>query len=215
MTMAARVLFSLSALAFLLAACSFFLTDDSGPPPRSHDQWTALAEDIRTFERRIGFRETKNFTRFADAKDRLFSCGHVSRLYLPYSYQDPAIEWAYTMTEKECRALGKTADILFLESEAWGENETPVTTSMLTAPLDRVVYVLIHEDCHDQFELPHGIEEPLCNVIAYNAMTEYGEQTLKARPHQFEAVRRYATDQAKKSHMTVALYGERGAVCPA
>ena len=93
-----------------------------------------------------------------------------------------------------------------------GESETPVTPSMLTAPLDRFIYIVLHEDCHEQFELPYGIEEALCNVIAYNAMAAFGEEKFRAMPTEFAAIQRYASDASKQSHLTVALYEQLAAL---
>src|SRR5688572_6581843 len=163
----------LCSLIVLLGGCSLLHKTDR-LPPRSHDEWASLAGDIRAFQQRIGFAETNNFARFTAKEDVFPYCGHVPRLYLPYSYEDPAIKWLHSVTEKECRALGRRADASFVEAEAWGEIETPVTRSLLSAPLDRLLYIVLHEDCHDQFELPYGIEEALCNVIAYKAMAVFG-----------------------------------------
>lgn len=200
-------------IAVLTGGCSLLRRADSDQAAaRSHDEWTTLAGEIKAFQRRIGFEETNNFLRFSGEKEAFLSCGQVSRLYLPYSYQDPAIQWLYSISEKECRALGKSADVTFVSSEALGEIETPVTPSMLAAPLHRLLYVVIHEDCHEQFELPYGIEEALCNVIAYKAMAAFGEERFGAMPAEFEAIKRYASDASRQTHLTVALYARLSAL---
>lgn len=200
-------------LAVLPGGCALLRnTDTELAAPRSHVQWATLAGEIRAFERRIGFEETNNFRRFSDEKAAFSFCGHASRLYLPYSYEDPAIQWLDSVTEQECRAFGKSADFFYVVAEALGKVETPVTPSMLAARLDRLLYVVIHEDCHEQFDLPYGIEEALCNVIAYKAMAAFGEERFRSMSVQYRAIQRYAREGSKYSHLTLTFYEELAAL---
>ena len=168
------------AIALLAGCVPQRSTEGDLAAPRSRDEWTALVQEVRAFERRIGFKETRNFLTFEQDKEGYPFCGYVSRLYLPYSYEDPAIRWTESASEEECRAFGEELDVSYGETEAVGEQESTVTASMLAAPLDRLLYLVIHEDCHDQFALPYGIEEPVCNVIAYEAMARAGMQLAQA-----------------------------------
>jgi len=198
---------ALFALLAVLGGCFSRHSADDGPAvARSPDEGAALVTELRAFERRIGFEDTHNFLTYSRETKAFPFCGTVSRLYLPYSYQDPAIRWLDSVTEEECRALGESADVSFGESEAVGERETPITASMLTAPVVRFVYLVIHEDCHDQFELPYGIEEALCNVIAFNAMTAFGAEKFGAMPRERQAIQRFAREGAEQSHLTVGYY---------
>lgn len=202
-----RRFISLALLALALGGCAPPRgTDTDLAAPRSYDEWTSLAADLRAFQRRIGFLDSKNFLKFSDEKESFPFCGLVSSFYLPYSYEDPAIRWLESVPAEECRALGENLDISYGASEALGESATPLTPAMLAAPLPRLIYLVIHEDCHDQFALPYGIEEALCNVITYNAMTAFSEERFKATPAQANAVRRYARDGARNSHLTVTFY---------
>ncbi len=197
----------LALLALLLGGCAPpRSTDTDLAAPRSHGEWTAIATEVRAFQRRFGFQDTKNFLRFADDKETFPFCGLVSSFYLPYSYEDPAIRWVESTPAEDCRVLGEGLDTSYGASEALGESATPVTLAMLGAPLPRLLYVLIHEDCHDQFELPYGIEEALCNVIAYNAMTAFSAEKFKSMPAELNAIRRHAREGARNSHLTVAFY---------
>ena len=59
--------------------------------------WDQLVQEVRAFERRIGFKDTRNFLTFEQEKEGFPFCGYVSRLYLPYSYEDPAMDGALLM----------------------------------------------------------------------------------------------------------------------
>ncbi len=78
--------------AALIGACAQF-QDWIIPTPRVPAEWNALLDEVRAFERRIGFRETANFTDVFAERGGYRSCGHASKWHLPYSYQDPAIRW--------------------------------------------------------------------------------------------------------------------------
>ena len=202
------------ALCVLLAIAGCFgpRGDSELATPRSHDEWTTLIAEVRAFARTIGFEPTNNFRAFSREKADYPFCGHVSRLYLPYSYEDPAIKWFNVPTKEECLARGAGSDVTFGATEAIAERGTPVTTAMLVAPLHRFLYVVVHEDCHEQFALPYGIEEALCNVIAFRAMAAYGEQRFKSMPAERRAIDRYAREGAAHSRITVAAYGQLAAL---
>jgi len=191
-------------LTLALGGCYALQSADQAP--RSPYEGTALIAEIRDFERGIAFAATNNFQSYSEETKSFPFCGHVSRHYLPYSYQDPAIQWFKIASEDECRAFDQTADISYGETEAVGERATPVTLSMLSASLDRFVYVVIHEDCHEQFELPHGIEEAVCNVIGFKAMAAFGQEKFKALSRERRTMQRVAREGAEQSRATVEHY---------
>src|SRR5262245_35643884 len=176
--------------------------------PRVPREWTALVNEIRAFEQRIGFTTTGNFVGFTEEKGRYTFCGHASPLNLPYSYEDPAIRWHAKLTETECRVLADGADVYYGKVEAVGEDGTPVTPELISSKLSRFLYLIIHEDCHDQFDFPYGIEEALCNLIAYKAMEAFGQERFGSSVRADWAVRRYASLESQRTRETIARYEE-------
>lgn len=177
------------------------------PGPRLYEKGAVLINGLRTFEQRIGFKETDNFLDLDSATESYPFCGTVSRFYLPYSYEDPGIRWIDAETEAECRKLaGADADTYFGQTEAVGEQGTPVTGAMMAGSLVRFIYLVFHEDCHDQFELPQGIEEALCNVIAYNAMVAYAGDRDQSNALERVAMRRYAQRESARTRQAKAFY---------
>lgn len=189
----------------LIAGCAplgdFFL-----PPPGIPGEWAAFVDDVRSFERRIGFEPTDNFLEITDEHQAFAFCGYASRLTLPYSYEDPAIRWRDSVTEQDCRTLADGADFLFGKVEALGEMGTPVTAAMITSKLDRFLYLVIHEDCHDQFELPYGVEEALCNLITYKAMAAFSDHKFGAQGREDRTIRRYASVESERTRATIVHY---------
>jgi len=125
---------------------------------------------------------------------------------LPYSYQDPAITWLDSATEAQCLSHGPDADVYYSTVEAWGEVATPATAAMITSKLDRFIYLVIHEDCHDQFDLPYGIEEALCDLITHKGMAAFTEEKYGSYAREDRAVRRYAEAQSGRARATITYY---------
>jgi len=177
------------------------------PGPRLYDKSAAVIGGVRDFERRIGFKDTDNFANLDQETESFPFCGWVSSLYLPYSYQDPATRWSDATTEEECRSqAGSGNDAYFGQTEAVGEEGTPVTPSMLSGTLVRFIYLVIHEDCHDQYNLPYGIEEPACNVITYHAMAAYAAERDRFSPLERVALRRYSVREPERTRQAKAFY---------
>lgn len=171
-----------------------------------YERWAGLIGEVRAFERRIGFNQAANVLRLAEDAGSFPFCGRAPRLYLPYSYEDPAIRWSYSVTEQECSAAGDEEDRYFGTAEAPGEIAGPPTRSLPKAPLERFLYLVIHRDCHDQFDLPAGIEEALCNVIAHQAMAAFAKEKFGAGSPELRAITVYVSRESNRSLLTRAYY---------
>jgi len=203
---------ALALVAATVAGCTQLREYFHPTAPFVSAEWEALLQEVRAFQRRIGFLDTDNFSDLTKEFDGYPTCGHTSRYHLPYSYEDPAIRWRDVETEMECLLEADGSDVFFTTVEAWGEIGTPVTPSMLGGKLDRFLYLVIHEDCHDQFELPYGIEEALCNLITYRAMAAFSREKFGPDSREHRAIRRYAEQQSELTRTTKAVYEQLAVV---
>jgi len=178
------------------------------PPPKVMGQWSTLLQELREFERRIGFRDTNNFTKVSTELTSYTFCGRASNRHLPYSYQDARIEWPEIEQEEVCRSVAADMDVYFGKVEAWGEIGTPITAAMLAGTLDRFVYLVIHEDCHDQFELPYGIEEPLCDIITHRAMAEFSGAKYRWNAVEHRSIKHYTRMESRNVRATISHYDQ-------
>src|SRR5688572_23941185 len=94
------------AIVALLAACAIAVPKE----------WEPLLEDLRGYQRRVGFERFDSFLEFSAEAEKYTFCGQVSRLYLPYSYEDPAIRWIYA-TEAECLDVDSRTDAYYGTAE--------------------------------------------------------------------------------------------------
>lgn len=196
----AVLLAALALLAAVVAGC--VLVRDAKIPK----EWEPLLEEIRVFERRIGFEDPEAFIEFSEEDGGYPFCGRVSRLYLPYSYEDPEIRWLDVESEQECRAVAEGTDVYFGTVEALGEVGAAVTSEMLGVPLHRFIYLVIHEDCHEQFAFPYGIEEALCNLIAYKGMAAFSAEKYGLLSRENIAIQRYASVETGRTRTVKGLY---------
>lgn len=180
------------------------------PPPRAPApvpvEWQPLLIELRAFTAGIGFKPTPNFETVATDLDAYPFCGHAPRYRLPWSYEDPLITWYDSLSPEECRQAPPDVDVYYGATEALGEIATPVTASMISAGLDRFIYLVVHEDCHDQFALPQGIEEPLCELIAYRTMAAFSTQRFRWYQRERRAILDYAASQARLAYATIRYY---------
>lgn len=188
-------------LAATIAACGVRV-------PRA---WEPLLDEVRAFEQRIGFKKTATFLEFSEEQKSVPFCGHVSPLYLPYSYEDPAIQWYDVETERECRAHADGADVYFGSVEVLGEVGAAVSPEVIGGQLQRFLYLVFHEDCHEQYDFPYGFEEALCNLIAYYAMAQFSRQKYGPGAREYVAIQRYTDVESKRTHSVKALYEQLAA----
>jgi Putative aminopeptidase len=196
-----------SGLAVRLAGLALLVATIAGcTGVRVPNAWEPYLEEVRAFEHRIGFTKTATFVEFSEEQGRVPFCGHVSRLYLPYSYEDPAIQWFDVATERECRAHANGADVYFGTVEVLGEAGAAVSPEVLAVQLHRFLYLVIHEDCHEQFEFPYGIEEALCNLLAYRGMARFSEEKYGPGAREYVAIQRYANAETERTRAIKTLY---------
>lgn len=207
---ALRTLLTIVLLA--VVGCAQRDSADDGRPIERETSWQETIAQAKAFTYRIGFVPTANFTHASVDLPGFPYCGRASKLVLPYSYEDPAIEWLDTATPEQCRDIPPSMESYHGMSEAVGEVASPVTPSMIASGVARMIYLVVHEDCHDQFTLPYGIEEPLCELISYRAMTEMAAQPGPWSEAQRRAIREYALRNAGRIPLNLHHYQQVAAL---
>ncbi len=136
--------------------------------PVTEEQRLELIEEIKAFERELGFLKTENFKTYSPeigAYDYLF---YTSSTQIPHSLDDPALISALGTRDSVSLDYQKY-DAYFYSIPSIAGEGTPVTESLMQAPLHRFIHIVFHEDWHEQIDLPYGLEEPSAEVISYTA----------------------------------------------
>ena len=125
-----------------------------------------LVGEIKAFQRELGFDETGNFKTYSDETEAYDFFFFTPNMALPHSLDDPLLQTS--MGRPEHFDL-EGYDVFFYSIQTIAGVETPVTRSLMRAPLSRFIHIIFHEDWHEQIDLPLGIEEPSAEVVSYGA----------------------------------------------
>ncbi|MBI2637387.1 MAG: hypothetical protein HYW88_00665, partial [Candidatus Sungbacteria bacterium] len=136
--------------------CSSGKISEDSPLYETYRERTKLISQMRDFERKIGYKKTKNFYAYSDEAGYPV-CYYARFDYLPHSYMDFGLYGDYrageaigVKSEKNCTG-SSDKDMFFYRAEAIaGIGGTPLTPPMLEAQLGRFMSVVFHEDFHDQ-----------------------------------------------------------------
>lgn len=101
-----------------------------------------LVREIKAFEARLGWKPTDNF-------------GQYSRTRGVYPYCTYAGEFDFilsnsTTEKKKCEEEGAGRDTVYSEIEAIAGSNTPLSRSLVADGLPRFIYLIFHEDFHEQ-----------------------------------------------------------------
>lgn len=167
------------------------------------EQKLQLIEEIKAFEKKLGFAETENFRTYSTeigAYDYLF---FTPSTQLPYSLDDPALIAAIGTRDSVSLDYQKYDAFFYSIPSVAGEG-TPVTESLLQAPLHRFIQVIFHEDWHEQIDLPLGLEEPSAEIIGYAAAVLFCEEKYGRDSQVYRTLRKHLDNKLRESQ----VYGE-------
>ncbi|MFH1651188.1 MAG: aminopeptidase [Chloroflexota bacterium] len=159
---------------FLLPACPA-----TGGLTREEQSRLEMVREMKDLEKRLGFAETRNFLTYQPETQAYDYYFYTSATELPYSLDDPRLRSA-SGTAANATVDRENNDVFFYSIEAVAEIGTPVTRSLIRAPLARFIRVVFHEDWHEQIALPLGIEEPTGEVVSYAAATLFALEKFGA-----------------------------------
>ena len=101
-----------------------------------------LVQEIKAFEAKLGWKPTDNFREYSETLETYNSCGRAETLSF--------MAWWDTSTKEECKEDGRIYDTTYSEAEAIAGSGTPVSRSLMQTELSRFIYVVFHEDFHEQ-----------------------------------------------------------------
>jgi len=166
-----------------------------------------LIKEIKAFESGLGFSETENFKTYSDEIEVYNYTFFTPKTTLPYSLDDPLLQRSAGTPE----SLGinpEDYDLFFYPIEALAEIQTPVTGSLLETPLHRFIYIIFHEDWHEQISTALGIEEPSGEVVGYHAAMLFTAEKFGADSATYKTLQAELNNKLKESQVYRQYYGE-------
>ena len=164
-----------------------------------------LLKEIKAFERRLGFGETENFKIYSAETEAYDYYFYTSSTELPHSLDDPPLQFGTGPSENVSIDL-EAYDVFFYSIQALAGVETPVTRSLIEAPLPRFIHVVFHEDWHEQIDLPLGIEEPSGEVVSHAAAMLFAEEKFGQDSEVYDALRRQLNNKLRESEVYENYY---------
>ena len=171
--------------------------------PVTEEQRLELIEEIKAFEKELGFLETENFKTYSPeigAYDYLF---YTSSTHLPYSLDDPELISALGTRDSVSLDYQKY-DAYFYSIPSVAGKGTPVTESLMQAPLSRFIQIIFHEDWHEQVDLSMGLEEPSAEIIGYAAALAFTGEKYGQNSPVHRTLKKHFENKLRESE----VYGE-------
>jgi hypothetical protein len=157
----------------LLLATGCKLPATQAELPVELQQRMQLVEEIKAFERDLGLKETDNFKIYSDQLESYDYFFYTPYTDLPYSLDDPSLLCSQGKPENYNLA---GYDVFYYSIQAIAGVKTPITASLMQAPISRFIHVVFHEDWHEQIDMTKGIEEPSAEIFSYNAALLFAEE---------------------------------------
>ena len=164
-----------------------------------------LVQEIKAFEKELGFEETDNFKFYSDELEAYHYYFYTPKTVLPYSLDDPALQ--YDIGKRESALIDlESYDVFFYSIEALAEIKTPITKSLLRAPLSRFIHIIFHEDWHEQMASTLGIEEPCAEVVSYPAAMLFTEEKFGQDSAVYQTLKEEFDNKLKESKVYQQYY---------
>ena len=173
----------------------------------TREQKLELVGEIKAFEKKLGFNETENFKTYSDETEAYDYYFYTPKTVLPYSLDDPSLQF----TTEESGSISTDSqeyDVFYYSIEAIAGVKTPVTRSLLRAPLPRFIHVIFHEDWHEQIDSPLGIEEPTGEVVSYIAAMLFAEEKFGGDSAVYRSLKKEFDNKLKESGVYHRYYDE-------
>ncbi|MDD5446454.1 MAG: hypothetical protein PHY36_01020 [Methanocellales archaeon] len=164
-----------------------------------------LVNEIKAFALGLGFSETENFKRYVDELDAYHYYFYAPVTTLPYGLGDPELRFGVGTPEDVVIDLDEY-DVFFFSIEAVAGVKTPVTRTLIEAPLSRFIHVVFHEEWHEQIDLPLVIEEPNAEVVSHIASMLFVEKKFGPCSEEYNALNQQWENKLRESAVYVDHY---------
>jgi len=199
------VLSGLFALAVVVSACKPAATS------LSENERLELVKEIKAFQKKLGFDPTENFASYSDKKEAYDYYFYAPVADLPYSLDDPALKYGEGTAQTSSLDTRKY-DVFYYSIPALADISTPITKSLLESPLHRFIFIVFHEDWHEQIKSPLGIEEASGELMGYVSSLLFTEERFGRDSEVYATLDRELTNKLKESRVFQSYYEKLAAL---
>jgi len=193
----------LAALMVVISACRPAATATS----LGENERLALVKEIKAFQQKLGFNPTENFASISESKEAYDYYFYAPVADLPYSLDDPALKFGEGKRENSSLDTRKY-DVFYYSIPALAGISTPITKSLLESPLHRFIFIIFHEDWHEQIKSPLGIEESSGELMGYVPAMLFTEARFGRNSDVYQTLDRELTNKLKEARLFQSYYEE-------
>ncbi len=160
-----------------------------------------LVSAVKSLEKKLGFRRTKNFHKNSNELAVAYRCYFTGKLELPDSYEKLQLREG---TKSGCPLDAEKYDVFFYPLEASGSGKTPVSTSLAKESTERFLVVVPHEDFHASMEfgkLPASLSEAASTLIGFLTAREVAQQKFGENSQVYQNLQREPELFARKAEI--------------
>ena len=195
-------------LAVATAACGAGrAAPDLPPSPRE-----AVIADLQDFQAGLGVARTGNFQRFDGTRPAVYRCYYTGLLELPASYSGLRL---VSPDAPDCPIDETDFDVFFYAIEAVASGDSPISPSLVDAPLERTLVVVPHEDFHNQPETgraPLEVAEGAATLVGFLTARDYARSRYGTESDTFRRLDREADRYLAKARLINQSHAELDAV---
>ncbi len=185
---------------------------DQPVPPDTPAARQEVITAIKDLEKTLGFHETNNFRAESEKITAYYRCYYTGKLELPASYEELQLKQS---NKPECPMDPGKYDIFFYPIEAVANGKTPITASLASAPLERLLMVVPHEDFHEHKEIqksPASITEAASTLIGFLTASEFALQKFGAASSVYQNLAREPELFLRKAELVNRYYRDLGSL---
>lgn len=191
-------------LATVLASTAATTTSEATYP----SDRKSLVNAIKSLEKKLRFRRTKNFQRASSEPAVAYRCYYTGKLELPDSYSSLQL---VNGTEVGCPVDPQKFDVFLYAMDANASGKTPLTTALAHESMERFLVVVPHEDFHASKELhklPETWAEASATLIGFLTAQEVARQQLGEESEVCQNLKREPELFARKSEIINRYYAQ-------
>ena len=188
---------------FILLSCASRKPVSSSPASFPRQE---IIIEIKTLEKRLGFSDSRSFSKSTSQIEAYHRCYYTEKLKLPASYEGLRTANA---DEAGCSIDEDKYDVFFYPIEAVATRSTPVTSSLRETSLERFMVVVPHEDFHLHKEvrkLPEPIAEAAATLVGFLTAAELAETKFSRQSETFKNLSREPGLFLRKARIVAAYY---------
>lgn len=152
-----------------------------------------VIESLRRFEESLGLKSTGNFEKRSGKDAASYRCYYTGKLELPRTYDE--LDLRQVKGPGGCGIDETRYDVFYYAIEAVASGNTPITSRLESAPLERVLVVVPHEDLHDARELkdlPVAVAEAATTLMGFHTAAAFARERYGAESATYQNLAREA-----------------------